>query len=150
MRNCTSLVTGQKLLQLQCDILGHPLYSPDLTASAYHLFRSLQHFSDGKMFTSNNEVKHNLEQFFPSNKQTFCERGIMLLTEKRLKVLVQNRLNIYKIIKYLFPIWKLDIFNCNICYFLFLLLLILRQAKKCFLKEFPPVQLQFCQGSQGS
>ncbi|GFV25186.1 histone-lysine N-methyltransferase SETMAR [Trichonephila clavipes] len=40
----TSLVTRQKLLQLEWDTMPHPLYSPDLAPSDYYLFRSLQNF----------------------------------------------------------------------------------------------------------
>lgn len=60
----TSLVTRQKLLQLGWDILPHPPYSPDLAPSDYYLFRSLQNFLDGKIFTTNEEVKNHLDQFF--------------------------------------------------------------------------------------
>jgi [histone H3]-lysine36 N-dimethyltransferase SETMAR len=67
----TSLVTRQKLLQLGWDILPHPPYSPDLAPSDYYLFRSLQNFLDGKTFTSNEEVKHHLDQFFASKEQKF-------------------------------------------------------------------------------
>ncbi|GFS72400.1 histone-lysine N-methyltransferase SETMAR [Trichonephila clavipes] len=40
----TSLVTRQKLLQLEWDTMPHPPYSPDLAPSDYYLFRSLQNF----------------------------------------------------------------------------------------------------------
>ncbi|GFW32018.1 mariner Mos1 transposase [Trichonephila clavipes] len=76
----TSLVTRQKLLQLEWDTMPHPPYSPDLAPSDYSLFRSLQSFLDGKTFTSN-EVKNDLDQFFASKDQKFYERGIMLLPE---------------------------------------------------------------------
>ncbi|GFU63215.1 histone-lysine N-methyltransferase SETMAR [Trichonephila clavipes] len=44
----TSLVTRQKLLQLEWDTMPHPPYSPDLAPSDYYLFRSLQNFLDVK------------------------------------------------------------------------------------------------------
>ncbi|GFV10856.1 histone-lysine N-methyltransferase SETMAR [Trichonephila clavipes] len=78
----TSLVTRQKLLQLERDTMPHPPYSPDLAPSDYYLFRSLQNFLDGKTFTSNEEVKNHLDQFFASKDQKFYERGIMLLQER--------------------------------------------------------------------
>ncbi|XP_047365378.1 histone-lysine N-methyltransferase SETMAR-like [Vespa velutina] len=62
----TSLVSRQKLLQLEWDTMPHPPYSPDLTASDYYLFWSLQNFLDGETFTSNEKVKNHLDQFFAS------------------------------------------------------------------------------------
>ncbi|GFU01416.1 mariner Mos1 transposase [Trichonephila clavipes] len=66
----TSLVTRQKLLQLEWDTMPHPPYSPDLAPSDYYLFRSLQKFLD------------HLDQFFASKDQKFYECGIMLLPER--------------------------------------------------------------------
>ncbi|GFX91780.1 histone-lysine N-methyltransferase SETMAR [Trichonephila clavipes] len=74
----TSLVTHQKLLQLEWDAMSHSTYSPDLAPSDYYLFRSLQNFLDGKTFTSNEEIKNHLEQFFANKDQKFYELGIML------------------------------------------------------------------------
>ncbi|GFU46632.1 histone-lysine N-methyltransferase SETMAR [Trichonephila clavipes] len=85
----TSLVTRQKLLQLEWDTMPHSPYSPDLVPSDYYLFRSLQNFLDGKTFTSN-EVKNHPDQFFARKDQKFYERGIMLLPERWQKVLDQN------------------------------------------------------------
>ncbi|GFW86122.1 histone-lysine N-methyltransferase SETMAR [Trichonephila clavipes] len=86
----TSLVTRQKLLQLEWDTMPHPPYSPDLSPLDYYLFRSFTNFLDGKTFTSNEEVKTHLVQFFASKDQKFYERGIMLLPERMKKVLDQN------------------------------------------------------------
>ena len=60
----TSLVTRQKLLQLEWDALLHPPYSPDLVASDYHLFRSLKNSSNGINFDSVEGVKNHLLQVF--------------------------------------------------------------------------------------
>ncbi|GFU79935.1 mariner Mos1 transposase [Trichonephila clavipes] len=79
-----------KASQLELDTMPHPPYSPDLAPSDYYLFRSFQKFLDGKTFTSNEEVKNDLDQFFASKGQTFYERGIMLLPERWQKVLDQN------------------------------------------------------------
>ncbi|GFW45188.1 histone-lysine N-methyltransferase SETMAR [Trichonephila clavipes] len=78
----TSLVSRQKLLQLEWDTMPHPPYSPDLAPSNYYLFRSLQNFLDGKTFTSNEEVKNHLDKFFASKDQKFYELGTMLLPER--------------------------------------------------------------------
>ncbi|GFX25277.1 histone-lysine N-methyltransferase SETMAR [Trichonephila clavipes] len=78
----TSLVTRQKLLQLEWDAMPHPPYSPNLSPSDYYLFWSLQNFLDGKTFTSNEEVKNHLDQFFASKAQKFYDRRIMLQPER--------------------------------------------------------------------
>ncbi|GFW05876.1 mariner Mos1 transposase [Trichonephila clavipes] len=88
-RSHTSLVTRQKLLQLEWDTMQHLPYSPDLAPSDYYLFRSPQNFLDGKTFTSNEEVNNHLDQFFASKDQQFYERGLMLLPERWQKVLDQ-------------------------------------------------------------
>ena len=61
--------------------MPYPPYSPDLSPSDYHLFRSLQNHSNGKAFYSNENVKNESIQFFASRNQTFYESGIMKLTE---------------------------------------------------------------------
>ena len=86
----TSLVTRRKLLQHEWDTMPHPPYSPDLAPSDYYLFRSLQNVLAGKTFTSNEEVKNHLDQFFASKDQKFYEHGFMLLPERWRKVLDQN------------------------------------------------------------
>lgn len=47
------------------------------------IFWSLQHFLDSETFTSNKEVKNNLDQFFASREQNIYELGIILLPERR-------------------------------------------------------------------
>ncbi|GFY21320.1 histone-lysine N-methyltransferase SETMAR [Trichonephila clavipes] len=47
-RGHMSIVTRQKLKELEWEVLMHPPYSPDLAPSDYHLFRSLQNFLSGK------------------------------------------------------------------------------------------------------
>jgi len=84
------LMTRQKFLQLGWDLLPHPPYSPDLAPSDYYLFRSLQKFLNGQTFTTNEDVKNHLDQFFASKDQKFYERGIMLLPERWQQVLDQN------------------------------------------------------------
>jgi len=58
-----SLTTRQKLLQFGSDVLPHPPYS-DIAPSDFHLFRSLQNSFIGKNFTSLEDCKKHLEEFF--------------------------------------------------------------------------------------
>ncbi|GFY24239.1 mariner Mos1 transposase [Trichonephila clavipes] len=57
----TSLVTRQKLLQLEWDTMPHPPYSPDLAPSVNYLFRSLQKFLDEYGDTGQLSVKGDIE-----------------------------------------------------------------------------------------
>lgn len=86
----TSLVTRQKLLELDWDVLSHPPYSPDLVPSDYHLFRSMQNSLNGKIFNNADDVRSHLIQFFNSKDQTFYERGIFTLLERWKKVIDKN------------------------------------------------------------
>lgn len=85
-----SLRTRQKLLELGWDVLPHPPYSPDVAPSDYHLFRSLQNFLNCKNFTSLNDLKNHLEQFFVQKDGKFWEDGILKLPERWRKVIEQN------------------------------------------------------------
>ena len=86
----TSLVTLKKLLELGWKVIPHPLYSPNLAPSDYHLFRSLENHLNEKTFDSNEAVKNELIQFFASKNQTFYESRIMKLTERWQKVIERN------------------------------------------------------------
>ena len=85
-----SLMTRQKLLQLGCEVLIHPPYSPDIAPSDFHLFRSLQNSLNGKNFNFLEDCKRHLEQFFAQKDKKFWEDGIMKLPEKWQKVVEQN------------------------------------------------------------
>lgn len=85
-----SLTTQQKLVKLGWDVLPHPPYSPDLAPSDFHLFRSLQNYLNGKTFTSLEECKMHLEQFFVQKPKKFWEDGIFNLPARWQKVIVQN------------------------------------------------------------
>ena len=85
-----SLMTRQKLLQLGWEVLIHPLYSPDIALSDFHLFRSLQNSLNGKNFNSLEDCKRQLEQLFAQKDKKFWEDGIMKLPEKWQKVVKQK------------------------------------------------------------
>ena len=77
-----SLMTRHKRLQLGCEVLIHPPYSPDIAPSDFHLLRSLQNSLNGKNFNSMEDCKRHLEQFFAQKDKKFWEDGIMKLPEK--------------------------------------------------------------------
>ena len=65
------LMTRQKLLQLGWEVLIHLPYSPDITPSDFHLFRSLQNSLNGKNFNSLEDCKRHLEKFFAQKDKKF-------------------------------------------------------------------------------
>ena len=57
------------------DLLSHPPYSTDLSPSDFHLFRSMQHFLEGKTFVSCDDIKNILQNFFDSERTSFFLPG---------------------------------------------------------------------------
>ena len=66
-----SLMTRQKLLRLGWEVLVHPPYSPDIAPSDFHLFQSLENSLNGKNFSSLENCKRHLEQFFAQKDEMF-------------------------------------------------------------------------------
>ena len=66
-------ITLEKILDLDCSILPHPPYSPDLTPSNFHLY--LQNALKDKRF-SQDEVKTFVENLLSSKPAEFNLRGI--------------------------------------------------------------------------
>lgn len=69
-------ITKDKLRKFGWDIIPQPAYSPDLAASDFHLFRSLQNFLNGKSFADKQAVKVALDDFFESKSPEFYRKGI--------------------------------------------------------------------------
>jgi len=59
-------MTRQKLRELGWEVLMHPPYSPDITCSDYHLFRSLQNSLNGVKLASKEACEKSLEAVFRS------------------------------------------------------------------------------------
>jgi len=64
----TSLMTRQKLRELDWEVLMHP---SDLAPSDYHLFRSLQNSLDGKILADKRTAENHLKKFFADKPQKF-------------------------------------------------------------------------------
>ena len=72
----------EKMLYLNWSVLPHPLYSPDLTPSDFHLFHSLQNVLNEKRFFLEDQVKMFLENFLSSKPVEFYLGGINKLPDK--------------------------------------------------------------------
>lgn len=74
--------TQEKLKQLQVELLPHPAYSPDISPSDYHLFRSLEHWLRGKQLKTEDDLKRELAAFFASKQPSFYDYGIRSLARR--------------------------------------------------------------------
>jgi histone-lysine N-methyltransferase SETMAR len=75
-------LTQAKLTELHWERLDHPPYSPDLSPSDYHLFRSLEHFLSEQRFRNIEHLRRELTTWFASKGREFYARGIDLLPER--------------------------------------------------------------------
>ena len=57
------------------ELLPNPAYSPDLSPSDYHLFRSVVHFLRGRNFENIATVEVDLTEFFVSKPETGTVAG---------------------------------------------------------------------------
>ena len=64
------------------EILSHAAYSPDLAPSNYHLFASMGHALAQQRFTSYEDVRKWLDDWFGSKEQQFFWRGIHKLSNR--------------------------------------------------------------------
>ncbi|GFY09176.1 mariner Mos1 transposase [Trichonephila clavipes] len=71
---------------LKWEVQPHPLYSPDLAPSDYHLFRLMAHGLADQHFRSYEEVKNWIDSWIASKDNQFFQRGIRTLPERWEKV----------------------------------------------------------------
>jgi hypothetical protein len=65
------------------EVPPHPAYSPDLVPSDFHLFGPLKEVLGRKRFRADDEVELFVQRWLDEQTQTFFERGIMKLPERR-------------------------------------------------------------------
>ena len=77
-----SVKTLEWVQKYNWETLEHPAYSPDLAPSDYHLFGALKRALSGERFTTDNELKHAVLQFFSQRDEDFYRGGIMGLVDR--------------------------------------------------------------------
>ncbi|KAG5325402.1 MOS1T transposase, partial [Pseudoatta argentina] len=71
---------------LKWEVLPHPLYSPDIASSDFHLFRSMAHGLADWRFHSYEEAQKWIDSLIASKDMSFFRRGIYVLPERWEKV----------------------------------------------------------------
>ncbi|KAG5320169.1 MOS1T transposase, partial [Pseudoatta argentina] len=71
---------------LKWEVLPHPLYSPDIAPSDFHLFRSMAHGLADRRFHSYEEALKWIDSWIASKDMSFFRRGIHVLPERWSKV----------------------------------------------------------------
>ncbi|KAG5317326.1 MOS1T transposase, partial [Pseudoatta argentina] len=74
------------LKTLKWEVLPHPLYSPDIAPSDFHLFRSMAHGLADRRFHSYEEAQKWIDSWIASKDMSFFRRGIHVLPERWEKV----------------------------------------------------------------
>ncbi|UYV73775.1 hypothetical protein LAZ67_11000877 [Cordylochernes scorpioides] len=83
-------VVKETLEALQWDVLPHPLYSPDIAPSDYHMFRSMTHGLAEQHFTSYEKAKNWVNVWIASKDEEFFRHGIRMLPERWEKVVAKD------------------------------------------------------------
>lgn len=78
-----------KITEFGWEILSHAAYSPDLAPSDYHLFASMGHALAEQRFTSYENLRKWLDEWF-AKKEDFFWRGIHKLPERWEKCIASN------------------------------------------------------------
>jgi [histone H3]-lysine36 N-dimethyltransferase SETMAR len=85
-----STQTKNKISELGWEILPHAPYSPDMSPTDYHIFRSLQHHICTKKYQNLNDVKNDITLFLNQKKKEFFKKGIESLPERWAQVVENN------------------------------------------------------------
>ncbi|KAK6747273.1 hypothetical protein RB195_000466 [Necator americanus] len=77
-----SLITRQKLHELNYETLDHPPYSPDLSPTDFHFFKHLDIFLQEKHFRNQDDVETAFDEFIASRTPDFYDIGIKKLVSR--------------------------------------------------------------------
>ncbi|VVC37523.1 Hypothetical protein CINCED_3A024544 [Cinara cedri] len=91
----TANATKQLLDSFGWDVLNHPPYSPDLAPSDYHLFTSLKKHMGGKKFSTNEEVKEEVDKWINEMAAEFYEAGRDSTALEEIVTMLKNITQIY-------------------------------------------------------
>lgn len=75
-------MTLQKLHHLGYELLSHPAYSPDLSPTDFHFFRSLTVHLNGKRFVDQQALEQDFHTFVLSRPADFYHKGIFALATR--------------------------------------------------------------------
>ncbi|EFN76169.1 Histone-lysine N-methyltransferase SETMAR, partial [Harpegnathos saltator] len=78
----TRKLVKERIDAFNWEILSHAAYSPDLVPSDYYLFASMVHALAEQRFTSYENVRKWLGDWFASKEQQFFRRGIHKLSDR--------------------------------------------------------------------
>ena len=84
---CSAVAT---IRDLSFECLPHPLYSPDLAPSDFHVFGPLKEVMGGKSFRSDEEVQQAVHEWLRSHPKDFFSRGIHALPKHWNTCMVRN------------------------------------------------------------
>jgi len=74
-RRHTSAATREAIQCLDFSVLPHPLYSPDLVPSDFHLFPKLKEHLKGQHFSCDEEAKSAMRKWFQKQNTNFLKDG---------------------------------------------------------------------------
>jgi len=74
--------TQDLIISSKWEQMGHPLYSPDLAPSDYHLFLHLKKFLGGKRLDDDDDLKDSVQKWLTSQSAEFYEEGIQKLVPR--------------------------------------------------------------------
>lgn len=82
----TAKTVNDTLKLLNWEVLSHPPYSPDISPTDYHLFRSMAHGLSEQHFHSYEDTRKWLDSWIASKDVSFFRQGIYQLPERWEKV----------------------------------------------------------------
>ncbi|KAG5326329.1 MOS1T transposase, partial [Pseudoatta argentina] len=80
---------------LKWEVLPHPLYSPDIAPSDFHLFRSMAHGLADRRFHSYEEAQKWIDSWIASKDSRFSDAGFMYCQKdgRKWSLVMGNTLN---------------------------------------------------------